>query len=151
MGKKRKQLAERRESEKRASLSPPQPPPPTLTPSPPPTPPPTPLSQPSAKSRNSRSRIKLDFSAQLELGAAEIEAEKVRNYVLVDQDCLLQWVNSIARCKCGNKMTVKEGSSEGMTKSYLAKCGQCNIERRMCTSQGGIKKSCASKGMEEEM
>ncbi|KAK3894106.1 hypothetical protein Pcinc_002124 [Petrolisthes cinctipes] len=39
-------------------------------------------------------------------------------------------------------MKIKEESAVGMAKTYVAICGQCNIEQQMCTSQGGVKKSC---------
>lgn len=39
-------------------------------------------------------------------------------------------------------MKIKEKSAVGMAKTYVAICGQCNIEQQMCTSQGGVKKSC---------
>ncbi|KAK4316638.1 hypothetical protein Pmani_012217 [Petrolisthes manimaculis] len=76
----------------------------------------------------------------MDFQAADTESE--RKYIFADESNLLEWVTSIARCKCGKKMNIKEECAVGMAKTYVARCGQCNIEQQMCTSQGGVKKSC---------
>ncbi|KAK4313966.1 hypothetical protein Pmani_014709 [Petrolisthes manimaculis] len=70
------------------------------------------------------------------------DTESERKYIIADEINLLEWVTSIARCKCGKKMKIKEESAVGMAKTYVARCGQCNIEQQMCTSHGSVKKSC---------
>ena len=98
---------------------------------------------------DSRSKMKLDFSEKINIkGDDEADSPTERKFVLVDEENLMQFFRSIARCKCGNKMTVKEGVVEGMAKSYVAKCGQCNDSKVMNTSQGGVKKTNASTGVE---
>ena len=67
---------------------------------------------------------------------------------MVDEDNLLKWVRSVARCVCGNKMLVKEDFVEGLAKVFVARFGQCNTSEKMCTSQGRLKRSCEAMGVE---
>lgn len=92
----------------------------------------TPVATSSASSTTASAR-KLNFSHHIELN----EVENIYEYMIVEINSCLQWIRSIARCECGEKMNITVKSECGMVKTFQAECELCSAKSSYCTSPGG--------------
>lgn len=130
-----KNLKRRNITARLLSPTPPWTPPPPL-----PLPPPNEVTPPAATSTPSSSAscilasaINLECSAESEQNLVKNETE----FMMVERNRFLQWVNSFARCECGERMNVTMKSECGMAKAFEAECGLCSEKSTLYTSPGG--------------
>ena len=87
----------------------------------------TPVATSSASSTTASAR-KLNFSHHIELN----EVENRYEYMIVEVNSCLQWIRSIARCECGEKMNITVKSECGMVKTFQAECELCSAKSNGC-------------------
>lgn len=112
---------------------------PPLTPPPLPLPPPTEVTPPAATSTPSSSASCILASAINFECSAESEQNLVKNeteFMMVERNSFLQWVNSFARCECGERMSVTTKSECGIVKAFEAECELCSKKSILYTSPG---------------